>query len=439
MKKRILIVTMLIFLTVIKSSGLSNKDLLEEQAIPLASSYEKIPTSSPIPEAIPELTSAPVTASPKIHTPETSSNPSLAPTPTLNHTNTSSTPSPTPTPTPTHVPTSTPVYTPNTASTPTPNPTPIPKITTPDSILLNPSPTLGPLVSILPTYDIDNLEAQNFRKDMIYIINKAEKASGISTIYGLFIIDLQTNYSYGVNENLTGIDEAENVPEGYFNSASVIKLFQGYIFCDMMRNGELDSEKKWNDKVTGRKFKLMPMIKSMISYSDNNYSNACLRIVDNKVSNTVLNRLGIKNSRLYGEMSGAIGYSEKNNMKRYGTTKRCARLTPFDTALILYNIFINKDSDFYMKELNEALLGNVYNSRIPVGVKRVSPKYRVAHKTGTNSGRGIYNDAGIVYAKTPFILVVFTQNTTEKSGNSFIRSIAEQITKYYDSKSHFAN
>ncbi len=291
---------------------------------------------------------------------------------------------------------------------------------------------MGPLVDSLPTYEVDSLESRKFKDDMANIISKAEKVSGISSTYGLFIMDLQTNYSYGVNENLTRIDETENVPEGYFNSASVIKLYQGYIFCDMMRNGELDEEKKWYDIVTGRKFKLLPMIKSMISYSDNDYSNACLRIVDNKASNAVLNRLGIQNSRLYGEMAGAIGYSEKNNLNRYGTKKRCARITPSDTALILYNIFINKDSDLYMKKLHEALLGNVYNSRIPVGVKRVSSKYQVAHKTGTNTGRGIYNDAGIVYAKTPYILVVFTQNTSEKIGNSFIRSIAEQVTYYYE-------
>ena len=189
--------------------------------------------------------------------------------------------------------------------------TPLPPAPTPNSVELNPSATLGPLVGSLPTSDVDSPEVQNFRYDMNNIISKAEKVSGISSIYGLFIMDLQANYFYGVNENLTGIDETDNVPEGYFNSASVIKLYQGYIFCDMMRNRELDAEKKYHDKVTGRKFKLMPMIKSMISYSDNNYSNACLRIVNNTLSNAVLNRLGIKNSRLYGEMAGAIGYSKK--------------------------------------------------------------------------------------------------------------------------------
>lgn len=405
MKRRILIATMLIFLTIIQSSGLSNRDFKNEQAISPAYTYAMTP----------ELTSTPVTI------PETSLTPSL-------HPNTA--------PTSTHLATPVPSYTSTPSATPAPSAvtTPLPPAPTPNSVELNPSATLGPLVGSLPTSDVDSPEVQNFRYDMNNIISKAEKVSGISSIYGLFIMDLQANYFYGVNENLTGIDETDNVPEGYFNSASVIKLYQGYIFCDMMRNRELDAEKKYHDKVTGRKFKLMPMIKSMISYSDNNYSNACLRIVNNTLSNAVLNRLGIKNSRLYGEMAGAIGYSKKNNMNKYGTAKRCARLTPMDTAFFLYNIFINKDSDFYMKELNDALLKNVYNSRIPVGVNRISSKFRVAHKTGTNSGRGIYNDAGIVYAKTPFILVVFTQNTTEKAGNSFIRSIAEQVTFYYENK-----
>ncbi|MCX7771650.1 MAG: class A beta-lactamase-related serine hydrolase [Clostridia bacterium] len=266
------------------------------------------------------------------------------------------------------------------------------------------------------------------------MINKAFKSSGMKTTYGIFIMDLRTGMYFGINENLTRIDPEDKHKEGYFNSASVVKLFQGYIVCDMLRKGELDINKVYKDAVTGRSFKLLNMIKAMISYSDNNYSNATLRLIGNKKSNEVLNRLGICNTRIYGEMSGAIGYSRSNNVKRYGTPKRCARITPRDAGLILYNVYRNKDSDMYMKALNQGLLGNIYNTRIPVGVKRVRPKYYIAHKTGTNSEMGVYNDAGIVYAKNPFILVTFTQSTSSSAGHAFIRSLAEQLTLYFDSR-----
>jgi len=285
-----------------------------------------------------------------------------------------------------------------------------------------------------PQAELNTWEYTIFKNEVMAIIKKAEQASGIKTTYGVFVMDLVNNYTCGVNENLTRVDPYDNMLEGYFNSASVVKLFQGYILCDMMRQGELSPEETYYDAVTGRRFKLLNMIKYMISYSDNNYSNAALRLIGNKKSNEVLDRLGIHNSRIYGEMSGAIGYSRKNNLEKYGTEKRCARITPRDTGLILYNVYINRETDIYMETIHKGLLGNIYNTRIPVGVARVNRKYAVAHKTGTNSQLGIYNDAGIVYCKRPFILVVFTQSTTQKAGENFIRSLAEQLTRYFDSK-----
>lgn len=285
-----------------------------------------------------------------------------------------------------------------------------------------------------PSPDMCIWEYTVFKNEVLAIIDQAERSSGIKTVYGVFVLDLVNNYSCGVNENLTRIDPYDNMEEGYFNSASVIKLFQGYILCDMMRRGELNVDEVYYDSVTGRRFKLLRMIRDMISYSDNNYSNAALRLIGNQKSNEVLNRLGIHKSRIYGEMSGAIGYNRENNLKKYGTVKRCARITPRDTGLILYNIYINRENDIYMETLNKALIGNIYSTRIPAGVSRVNRDYEIAHKTGTNSHLGVYNDAGIIYCKRPFILVAFTQSTSSSAGQNFIRSLAEQLTRYFDSK-----
>lgn len=273
-----------------------------------------------------------------------------------------------------------------------------------------------------------------FKNEVNAIVKEAEQASGIDTKYGVFVMDLTNYFIFGINESLTRIDPYDNMKEGYFNSASVVKLFQGYILCDMMRRGELSEDEVYYDQVTGRRFRLLKMIKIMISYSDNNYSNAALRLIGNTKSNEVLDRLGIHDSRIYGEMSGAIGYSAENNLKRYGTIKRCARITPRDTGLILYNVYINRETDIYMQTLNQALKANIYNSRIPAGVAKVNQDYEIAHKTGTNSALGVYNDAGIIYCKRPFILVVFTQSVTAGKGEKFIQILAEKLTRYFDSK-----
>lgn len=291
----------------------------------------------------------------------------------------------------------------------------------------------GPIRTSLPEIDLLDLNYISFKKEVHAIIDGARKFSGIKTPVGVFVMDLTSNYYIGVNDTRTRIDPEDGAREGYFNSASVIKLFQGYILYDMLRHGELDEDMIYTDRVTGWSFKLVDMIHTMISRSDNNYSNACLRLVGNTKSNEVLARLGITDSVIYGEMSGAIGYSLRNNLENYGTTKRCARITPRDAGLILYNVYINKDSDPYMASMNRALLDNIYNTRIPVGVKKVDKGYEIAHKTGTNSSLGVYNDAGIVYGKRPFILVAFTQGTTSEAGHTFIRKLAQDLTSYFDS------
>lgn len=299
----------------------------------------------------------------------------------------------------------------------------------------NPSADAAEIIAgDFPQVDTGTSEYTVFRDEITAIIREAERLSGIKTVYGVFVMDLLNNYICGVNESLTRVDPYDNMREGYFNSASVVKLFQAYILCDMMRMGELSMDETYYDKVTGRRFRLTEMINAMLSYSDNNYSNAALRLVGNQKSNEVLDRLGIHDSRIYGEMSGAIGYSAENNLKRYGTVKRCARITPRDTGLILYNVYLNRESDIYMEMLDKALKANIYNTRIPAGVARVNPEYEVAHKTGTNTELGIYNDAGIIYCRRPFILVALTQSTTARTGESFIRILAEKLTRYFDSK-----
>lgn len=363
-------------------------------------------------------------------TPGNTALPEISPTPA-----TSVSPSPDTTFTPPPVSTPSPSPSPSPGSTATPNSPPLPPLSpspSPSSTpTVKPADPSDPIVTQLPPMNPENALYIQFKNKMLSMVKTIEKSSGIGSAYGVFIMDLKTGFYCGVRENLTNICE-DGSEEGYFNSASVIKLFQGYIVCDMVRRGELSKDTVYYDKVTNRKFKLLDMISTMISYSDNNYSNATLRLVGMEKSNEVLKRLGISNSRFWGEMSGAIGYSRSNNLARYGTTKRCARLTPQDAGLILYNIYQNREKDPFMKIMNSSLLGNVYNTRIPVGINRVNASYKSAHKTGTNTEMGIYNDAGIIYSKHPFILVAFTQSTTSTKAHTFIRKLSEDLTRYFD-------
>lgn len=386
----------------------------------IAPAVTPCPTQT-VPVTTPDLTEAAPTA-----TPDLTGTPAVTPCPTQTAPVTTQDPTETvPPATPDPVQT-TPPATPDPVQTTSPA-TPEPTETTPDN-------DPGVISDYLPPIDETNADYIAFKDETAAIIKKAEDESGIRSVYGVFIMDLSNGYYCGINENLTRTDPDDNAVDGYFNSASVIKLFQGYILCDMIRQGELDVNETYYDEVTGRRFKLLNLITTMISRSDNNYSNAVLRLIGNKKANEVLTRLGIYNSKIYGEMSGATGYSQSNNIKKYGTSKRCARLTPRDAGLILYNVYMNRETDLYMKTMNKALLGNIYNTRIPVGVARVSASYGIAHKTGTNSELGVYNDAGIIYCKHPFILISFTQSTSVGAGQGFIRNLAEELTRYFDAK-----
>ena len=197
-----------------------------------------------------------------------------------------------------------------------------------------------------PSPDMCIWEYTVFKNEVLAIIDQAERSSGIKTVYGVFVLDLVNNYSCGVNENLTRIDPYDNMEEGYFNSASVIKLFQGYILCDMMRRGELNVDEVYYDSVTGRRFKLLRMIRDMISYSDNNYSNAALRLIGNQKSNEVLNRLGIHEQDIWRDVGGDRLQQGKQPEKVWHCQALCPDYTR-DTGLILYNIYINRENDIY--------------------------------------------------------------------------------------------
>jgi len=54
----------------------------------------------------------------------------------------------------------------------------------------------------------------------------------------------------------------------------------------------------------------------------------------------------------------------------------------------------------------------------------------VAHKAGTASSYGVYNDAGIVYSKKPFIIIILTKGEDKLSAEGFIREFSKMVYNY---------
>jgi len=75
----------------------------------------------------------------------------------------------------------------------------------------------------------------------------------------------------------------------------------------------------------------------------------------------------------------------------------------------------------------ESLLNNIYSNRLPAGIGYKSP---VAHKTGTSSGEGVYNDAGIIFLEdNPYIMVVMSKGSGSNVQPLF-RSITGEVYNY---------
>lgn len=269
--------------------------------------------------------------------------------------------------------------------------------------------------------------AAEFAKEMDAIItNKIEsfiKKYGKGTI-GIYIKELASGFEFDYNGDKTN---PENPREGYFNTASTCKLLSAAVMYYLNNNGELELNKVYTDNITKGTYNLRKILPRMISHSVNDYFNITLRHLGAEKINETLLKLGTKNSIVYSEIMPAQYSSIKNNIQRYGIS-RSPRTTPRDLGHVLTLLYEGKtfgaEND---KIFVRSLLDNIYSNRLPAGIGYKSP---VAHKTGTSSGEGVYNDAGIVYLEeNPYIIVVMSKNCNSNV-QALFRSIAGDVYEY---------
>lgn len=278
---------------------------------------------------------------------------------------------------------------------------------------------------------IEPISNPMFSKNIMEITRKVLKKYSLKKPFGLYVCELQTGYEYGIHANHTVLDPQDGNRDGYFRAASVVKLQAAYALYRMIEKEELDGQTTWVDPVTGETIHLLEGLHKMVSKSDNDLFNSMLRFLGREKLNQTLEEYGICNSPVYGEISPAIGYSRENNLVRHGTVKVGGKITPRDMGMILKAVYNEKDTNPHMDFFNEALLENIYDSRIPRGIGK---KYLVAHKTGTAEAFGVYNDTGIIYCKNPYILVVLTKGENASRAQGFIRELSKQLTGYMDTR-----
>lgn len=233
------------------------------------------------------------------------------------------------------------------------------------------------------------------------IISFKEKTKNLSGVYGLYVLDLQMGFSYGVNELET------------FEPASLNKL---PVMAAMYLEGEggnLDLATKYtlkdSDKLSGGSLYAKP-VGYEITYRN------LIRLMGKESDNTAFNiARGLLGEEKIREVITKIGM-ESTSLPENETT-------PEDIGVFFEELWNgNVVSDEHKDELLDFLTDTIYEDWI---VKGVPEGVRVAHKYGREIH--IVNDAGIVLSEKPFVLVIMSKGVVEKEAGTVIPELTRIV------------
>jgi len=262
-----------------------------------------------------------------------------------------------------------------------------------------------PSISI-PFFSEDTIVIEGNRSEMEKkekVIEKfEEKTRNLSGVYGLYVSDLESDFSYGVNENET------------FQAASLIKLPVMVAFYKEVEAGNINLDETYSlrkeDKVAGSGSLYKKPIGYKVTYRD------LVELMGKQSDNTAFkitrNLLGDEKINEVIKLSGMLNTSLEKN-----TT------TPKDIGVFFENLWkgniVNKTS---RDGILESLTNTIYENHIVAGIPR---GIRVAHKYGREIN--VVNDAGIVFTDTPFVIVIMSKGVIEREADKVIPELARIV------------
>jgi beta-lactamase class A len=204
--------------------------------------------------------------------------------------------------------------------------------------------------------------------------------------YGVYVYRLEDGREYGVNE------------DQIFPAASLNKLPVMMAAYQQAEKGKIDLETRYTlkegDKVEGaglmqnKPAGSQYSYRQLIEYMAQNSDNTAFKIIRQIVGEDIVEQM---TPRQVGEIFQKLYQGE----------------------------LINQEDK---EELLQFLTKTSFEDRIPQGVPE---NIRVAHKIGTLTG--VYSDAGIVYGKKPFVLVIMTKNAQEKQALEVLPKITQVV------------
>ncbi len=241
-------------------------------------------------------------------------------------------------------------------------------------------------------YDV----ADNIKSDFKNLTSK------LTGVYGLYVIDLETGFSFFVNENET------------YQAASLIKLPLMASMLYESQRGKFNLSDEYilesSDKTAGSGSLINKPAGTILSYnelltymgkeSDNTAYKASLRIVGQSRVEELMPTFGMNDTSI-----------DKNTTTLYDVANF------FDK--VWHKDFLSSvNSDFLMS----VITNTIYESFIPKGVPS---DIAVAHKYGREVH--VINDAGIVESKRPYVVVILTKGIIDAEAEVSIPEISRIV------------
>lgn len=234
-----------------------------------------------------------------------------------------------------------------------------------------------------------------------YFVKSTRDATGV---YGFYVVNLNSGESYGVNEN------------DVFQAASLIKLPVMVALYDAYEKDKVDIDGEYilrqEDKVGGA---------GSIYYKDPGTSYTYRELAwymgkqsDNTAFRATVNYLGLEY---------ISDFIRENGMEKTSLAKN--ETTPKEIGILFKKLWERKlvnraNRDEILKHLTDTN----WESIIPAGINNI----RIAHKYG--SELHVINDAGIVFAEDPYVLVLMSKGIVEKEAFELLPRLASEIHKF---------
>ncbi|OGM20631.1 hypothetical protein A2714_02945 [Candidatus Woesebacteria bacterium RIFCSPHIGHO2_01_FULL_38_9] len=254
---------------------------------------------------------------------------------------------------------------------------------------------------------------KDYEQSLKVIESFKEKTESLSGVYGLYVIDLESGFSYGVNESET------------FQAASLIKLPVIAAMYLEAEEGTLDLDSKYrlknSDKVSGAgtlsgkpagyEITFANLINLMGKQSDNTAFAISMNLLGDAKINDVIKAIGMANTSL-----------DENE-----TTPKDIGI--FFEELWYGNIVSQENRDKILDSLTETSFEEWLVAGIPGGT-------RLAHKYGREVH--VVNDAGVVFAeelsepggspsRRPFVVVIMSKGVIENEADEIFPELARIV------------